>query len=388
MRSWILWLAVVVAFVPRCVAAAPLDEPRITATAAFVMDARTGTVLFERNADVELPPASTTKVMTATLALESGRLAESVVTSEEAARVVPSKINLQPGQRLVAEDLVYAILLNSANDASVALAEHLGGSVPAFAQRMTTRARQLGATHTHFANPHGLTEDDHYTTARDLARILQHALSVPHFREIIGTKAIVVTVQGGTRRIALRSHNRLLENYRIPVLGKTGYTKAAKKCFVGAGIYDGREIIVAVLGSRDLWGDTKRLFEFGFDGTLPPEPGLLRAKRSSSTERVAGGATRLGASSAQNDRRATRGGPVYSIHVGTFDRRDRAERLQRALGKRGYTAAIKRVATGRGARKRSRYQVSVGSFSSRGQAESVVRTMASQVDLDTRIVQR
>lgn len=388
MRHWSLWLSVVMLCLPCRVGAAPLDEPRLTATSGIVMDARTGAILYERHPDLPLPPASTTKVMTAVLALESGRLSESVTTSDEAARVVPSKINLRPGQRLVLEDLVYAILLNSANDASIALAEHLSGSVPAFGQRMTSRARQLGATQSRFVNPHGLTEESHHSSARDLARIFQHALSVPRFREIIGTKAIMVRAQGSTRQIALRSHNRLLENYRMPVIGKTGYTKAAKKCFVGAGSYDGREIIVALLGSRDLWGDTKRLLEFGFADVLPPEPTQLRAKRSAATERVATSATRLGRSSSVEDRKATRRGPVYSIHVGTFDRRDRAERLQRALGKRGYQAAIQRVATGRGARRRARYQVSVGSFASRGQAESVVRNMESQVDLDTRIVQR
>ena len=137
-------------------------------------------------------------------------------------------------------------------------------------KEMTARAHLLGATRTNFVNPHGLTQDGHYSTVRDLSTIFRYALAVPKFREILGTKAVVVGVENSSRRIALHSHNRLLDSYRIPVIGKTGYTVAAKKCFVGSGSYGGREIIVAVMGSRDLWGDTRRLLEFGFDGDLPP----------------------------------------------------------------------------------------------------------------------
>src|SRR6185295_1485249 len=158
----------------------------------------------------------------------------------------------------------------------------------------------LGATRTRFANPHGLTQDGHYTTARDLATIFRYALAVPKFREILGTKALVVGVENSSRRIALHSHNRLLDSYRIPVIGKTGYTVAAKKCFVGAGSYDGKEIIVAVMGSRDLWGDTRRLLEFGFDGDLPP---VVEA-RSKGRKGVVG--PPVPAAPRRNARRATR----------------------------------------------------------------------------------
>src|SRR6185369_7832862 len=129
----------------------------------------------------------------------------------------------------------------------------------------------------HFVNPHGLTADGHYSTARDLATIFRHGLEVPKFRTILSTKSVTVSVENSARVIALHSHNRLLEGYRIPVIGKTGYTIPAKKCFVGAGTFDGREFIVAVLGSTDLWGDTKRLFEYAFGDGLPPAPLLQRA---------------------------------------------------------------------------------------------------------------
>ena len=175
----------------------------------------------------------------------------------------------------------------------------------------------------------------------------------------------------------MHSHNRLLGTYRVPVVGKTGYTIPAKKCFVGAGTHAGREIIVAVLGSTDLWGDTKRLFEFGFGDTLPAEPLLRRAKAGPSTRHISRGKVRP----------AVAGG-VYAIQVGTFDRVQQARRLQRALGRRGYEAEIDRVASGRGRNKRTRYRVQVGSYTDRGQAESAVRTMAAQMDLPTLIVRR
>ena len=279
MRSrWVGAVAVATAMILTGGGARAADGPNVTARAAVIMDADSGELLWAREPDLELPPASTTKVMTAILALESGGAQRAFAASREACSVVPSKVNLRPGQRLSLEDLVYAILLNSANDASVVIAENLAGSVPAFADRMTARARQLGALHTHYENPHGLTAENHYSTAHDLATIFRHALTVPRFRDIIGTKAIAVSIEDSRRKILLHSHNRLLEGYRIPVIGKTGYTVPAKKCFVGAGSYDGRELIVAVLGSTDLWGDTRRLFEFGFGDAWPVAPVLQQAK--------------------------------------------------------------------------------------------------------------
>ena len=368
------------------------EGPRLSAKSAIIVDAHTGSVLWSQDPDVELPPASTTKVMTAILALESGRLRDAVEASPEACMVAPSKVNLRPGQRLLLEDLVYAILLNSANDASIAIAEHLAPSTAAFGERMTARAHLLGATRTHFVNPHGLTQEGHYSTVRDLSTIFRYALAVPKFREILGTKSVVVGVENSTRRIALRSHNRLLENYRIPVIGKTGYTVAAKKCFVGAGNYGGREIIVALMGSSDLWGDTRRLLEFGFGDDMPPELGP-RAKRlqaeNRAVERPRGGAyASSAAKSYTSSPKEGRAAPQYAIHVGTFDRRDRAERLGRALGRRGFDVSVDRLADGRGRSRRILYRVQVGPYKNRGQAESAARNMAAQVDLPTRVVQR
>jgi D-alanyl-D-alanine carboxypeptidase len=159
----------------------------VTARAAIIMDAATGDVLWERNASDPLPPASTTKVLTAIVALESGRLDESFRVSEDAADTAPSKINLRPGQRMRLRNLLYAVLLNSANDAASVVAEGLAGSEAAFAARMNARARELGATASHFVNPHGLTSPGHVASARDLAVIFRHGLRNPLFREILET---------------------------------------------------------------------------------------------------------------------------------------------------------------------------------------------------------
>ncbi len=377
-------MAALALLVPAKASAIIGDPPRVAARAALVMDADSGTVIWERNADLELPPASTTKVLTAILALESDALGRSFAASPEACQTAPSKVNLLPGQRLNLEDLVYAVLLNSANDASVVVAESLAGSVPEFADRMNARARQLGALRSHFVNPHGLTADGHYSTARDLATIFRHGLELPKFRTILSTKSVTVSVENSARVIALHSHNRLLEGYRIPVIGKTGYTIPAKKCFVGAGTFDGREVIVAVLGSTDLWGDTKRLFEFGFGDTLPPAP-LLRHAAMRPAPRHA---RHAGKHAAVRGVHAVGRKGHYAIQVGTFQRIDGAKRLQHALGRRGYDAAIDRVAQGTGKHKRTEYRVQVGAYPSRDQAESAVRTMATQVDMPVRIVER
>src|SRR6185436_542978 len=178
----------VLPLVPRAAAAAP-SPPTLSARAALVMDAETGVVLWERNGDLPLPPASTTKILTTVLALESGRLDDSFAVSPYAQSQAPSKLDLRAGQRVRLMDLVYALMLKSANDAAVVVAEGLGGSVDGFAHVMNKRARELGATQSNFRNPNGLPNEEHVTSAHDLAHILRHALSVPGFRGVASTPA-------------------------------------------------------------------------------------------------------------------------------------------------------------------------------------------------------
>jgi D-alanyl-D-alanine carboxypeptidase (penicillin-binding protein 5/6) len=362
--------------------AAAASAPRVTATAAVIMDARTGALIWSRAPDRPLPPASTTKVMTAIMALESGKLREPVVASRGACATPPRKLNLRPGQELVLEDLVYAILLNSANDASSVVAEKLGGSVQQFGERMTAHARAIGARNTQFRNPHGLTEEGHYSSARDQATILRYALKVPKFRRILSTKSMVIEGRNPYRRISLSSHNRLLNHQRIPVIGKTGYTRAAKKCFVGAASHDGHEIVIALLGSNDLWGDAQRLIDFGFAEAGRGNGGLQEARPAAPAT-----ASKTKVAAAPPAAAPSRP-PVYAVRVGTFDRIDRARRLQRALDRRGYAAAIDPVPAEEGSGHASLYRVEIGPYASRWQAESVRRSIAAEVALPMRVVQR
>ncbi len=344
----------------------------VTATAAILIDRQSGQILWQRNLDLPLPPASTTKIVTALLALQSGRLDDSFVVSANAAQAAPSKISVRQGWRLRLRDLLYAILLNSANDASVVAAEGLGGSVDGFAAQMNTAVRTLGATHSHFVNPNGLPAANHYSTVRDLTTIFNAGLRWSLFRQVLETKRIVITpTAGSTRPIALHSHNRLLmSDYEIHVIGKTGWTIAAKKCFVGVASSGDRELLVAVLGSRDLWGDVKRLIDSGFrtetgGPTLVSNDVDWQLAAEDPVPQAAGDAeepTQL-----EPPRTVT-----YDIRVASFRGTDSATRLRSSLTKSGYHATVSRAGTGR----KLRYHVTVGSYQTLKQAQAVARKLS------------
>jgi D-alanyl-D-alanine carboxypeptidase (penicillin-binding protein 5/6) len=332
----------------------------VTAKAAILIDAQSGEVLWQRNPDLPLPPASTTKIVTALLALQSGRLDDSLSVTPEAAQAPPSKISVRPGWKMRLRDLVYAVLLNSANDAAVVIAEGLSGSVHDFAERMNATARALGATHSHFVNPNGLPAANHYSTARDLATMFGRGMQNPLFEKIVSTKTTAVwPTAGSSRRIALRNHNRLLGNYRIRVVGKTGWTIAAKKCFVGSASANGRELVVAVLGSRDLWGDLKRLLEFGFDG------GTLPAGEAPEVETASAPTT---ASAGDDD---ADGPAKFAVRLATFRRVRTASQLQAAVAHDGYPARIEKLRHGR----QKLYRVSVGDYANRREAQRAADTL-------------
>jgi serine-type D-Ala-D-Ala carboxypeptidase (penicillin-binding protein 5/6) len=315
----------------------------IKAKSAILIDNQTGEVLWQRNPDLPLPNASTTKIVTAMVALQSGRVDDSIVVTPEAAQAPPSKINLRAGWRMRVRDLLYALLLNSANDSAVALADGLAGSVPDFAKRMNATAYALGAKNSHFVNPNGLPADNHYSTARDLATMFARSLENPMFENILSTRSTTITPVGGSsRRIALHSHNRLLGDYRIQVLGKTGWTRAAKKCFVGAGRVGGREIGVAVLGSTDLWGDVRRLIEYGFGNGSLPEPMSPPDIEVASAETDAS-AGDDGADSISTPRPARK----YFVGVQSFRALSSATRLKSTLERSGHHATVQKVRNGR-----------------------------------------
>jgi D-alanyl-D-alanine carboxypeptidase len=342
-------------------AAVSSSGPAVTARSAILIDRETGEVLWERSPDLPLPPASTTKIVTALLALQSGRLDDSLSVTPEAAQAPPSKISLRPGWKMRVRDLTYAVLLNSANDASVVIAQGLAGSVSGFAERMNAEARQLGARNTHFVNPNGLPAANHYSTARDLATIFGHALENPLFNTIVHTKtAAVWPSEGSTRRIALRSHNRLLGNYRIEVVGKTGWTIAARKCFVGAARADGREVTFAVLGSNDLWGDLRRLLAFGFGGAAHPAPAVPEVQTAALTTDDAAGDNDSALNTPQRARK-------YSVQLATFPHLRGATNLKKKVSRHGYPARVEQVRQGG----RHLYRVSIGTYSDRREAQRV-----------------
>ena len=241
------------------------EEGGITARAAILMDRETGRVLWEKNAQLRLPMASTTKIMTAILALELGNEADVITTSKRAAATEGSSIWLEEGEQKTLEELLYGLMLLSGNDAAVAIAEHIAGSVENFAALMNEKAAAIGATNTHFCNPHGLPDDRHYTTAYDLALISAYALQNERFREIIRTPEYIISWPGREWDRVLQNQNRLLELYPGGDGVKTGWTKEAGRCFVGSATREGWQLVAVVLNAPQMWEDTMRLLDYGFE---------------------------------------------------------------------------------------------------------------------------
>ncbi len=238
---------------------------KVSADSSLLLDSSSGRVLYAKNEEVRRPMASTTKIMTAIVALEEGNLGDIVTVSSRAAVVEGSSIWLEEGEKKTLEELVYGLLLCSGNDAAVAIAEHISGSVEKFALLMTSRCRELGAYNTRFRNPHGLDEDGHYTTAYDLALITRHALTIPKFKEIIGTKEKAISWPGHEWNRLLRNQNRLLELYPGGDGVKTGWTTPAGRCFVGSATRSGRQLIAVVLNAPNMWEDAMLLLDYGFN---------------------------------------------------------------------------------------------------------------------------
>ncbi len=241
-----------------------LTPPRLTARSALLLDQATGRILYSKNAHEKLPMASTTKIMTAILALESGRMSEVVRVSERAVRIGGSSVYLEVGEEKTLEELVWGLLLRSGNDAAVAIAEHLSGSTEKFAGEMTRRAAQLGAIQTKFTNPHGLHQEGHYTTAYDLALLAAHAMTLPKFREIAATREKQISWHDRPGGRLLRNQNKLLVMYEGAEGIKTGWTTPAGRCFAGATVRTGWRLVGVVLNAPQMWEDTIRLFDFGY----------------------------------------------------------------------------------------------------------------------------
>jgi D-alanyl-D-alanine carboxypeptidase (penicillin-binding protein 5/6) len=238
----------------------------INARAAVVMEESTGRVLYAKDPNRRLPPASTAKLMTAILALEKVDLSDIVTISKNASQTHPLKAGFKKGDKATVEELLYVTLIKSANDAAVALAEAVAGSEENFVSLMNQKAITIGAKDTKFINSSGLPGPHQYTTALDLSTIMRHALGYRKLREIMGTPVAEFSTKKG-KPLSLKNTDKLLWSDECLIGGKTGYTTTARHCFVCAAEREKEIIIVALLGSpsrRDLWKETEKLIDKGF----------------------------------------------------------------------------------------------------------------------------
>lgn len=252
--------------------------PSVSAKSAILIEMESGKVLFQHNAFVRMPMASTTKIMTAIVAIESGDIKRSVTVSPDAVGIEGSSIYLYPDETLSLEGLIYALLLESANDAATAIAIEVAGSVDAFAALMNQKAEALGLTATHFTNPHGLDHEDHYTTAFDLARLTAYSMKNEIFRTICSTVRKTIPLKGNEGTRVLVNHNKLLSRYDGAIGVKTGFTKRSGRCLVSAAERDGLTLIAVTLNAPDDWNDHTQMLNFGFEryqNVLIAEKGAL-----------------------------------------------------------------------------------------------------------------
>lgn len=264
--------------------------PNVSARAAILVDCATGQVLYEKDADRRLPPASTTKIMTSILLLENTRPDDVIVADEKTALTEETSIHLKPGERISAHDVLYALLLRSANDACVAVGHHIAGSDAKFVEMMNAKAREIGATGTTFNNPNGLPDPKHLTTARDLALIARYATQYPDFNAATRTKSYLMNSRTYKDDLRLRSKTRLLWAYDGADGVKTGWTTQAGNCLVGSATRGGWRLLTVVLNSPDTTGETARLLNYGF-GNFHRVPVIAGSQRIGQVG-VNGGAAR------------------------------------------------------------------------------------------------
>ncbi|MBI4654136.1 MAG: D-alanyl-D-alanine carboxypeptidase [Nitrospirae bacterium] len=245
------------------VTVANADE--VTARSAIVINASTDEVLFAKNPELRLFPASTVKIMTAIVAVERLDMDEVVTISSKSANQQPSKINLRKGDRVKIRDLLYAALMESANDAATALAEAVTGNEWSFVRLMNKKALEIGAVNTRYINANGLPRKGQYSTAYDLAKTMQYAMTIPDIKEILSTKVKGITIN--RRKIFLRNTNELLWRGDYIIAGKSGFTRLARHCFVGVANKEDVKLVTAILGSpsrKTLWTESEMLFEKGY----------------------------------------------------------------------------------------------------------------------------
>lgn len=236
--------------------------PETAAEACILTDARTGEAIYENYADKRLPMASTTKIMTALVVLENAELDAEVTIPKEAAGIEGSSIYLAAGEVLTVRELLYGLLLESGNDSAAALAVHVGGNTENFVGMMNKKAEALGLCDTHFDNPHGLSSETHYTTARELAKITAYALENEIFSQIVSTDKYVIAERENCRARYFSNHNKLLRSLDICDGVKTGYTKDSGRCLVTSASYDESRFVAVTLNDRRDWKDHMEMLTF------------------------------------------------------------------------------------------------------------------------------
>ncbi len=236
----------------------PIGAEAVSAKRAYVLDAVTGRVLYEKNSHERSLIASTTKIMTALIVCEQCNVLDRMRIPREAVGIEGSSMYLQEGEVLTLQELLYGLMMSSGNDAAVALAIYCGGTVEGFAELMNDKARNLGLKNTHFENPNGLDSPQHYSTARDLAVLAAYAMKNPIFQKTVSAKTLVMG------RRYLTNHNKLLWQVEGADGVKTGYTKAAGRILVSSAVRDGRRLVAVTIDDPDDWNDHATLLEAGF----------------------------------------------------------------------------------------------------------------------------
>lgn len=247
------------------------SEPSVSAVSAVLVNADTGGVVFEKNADEKRAVASTTKIMTALLTLESGQLDRRFTADSMAIRVEGTSMGLREGDIVTRRALCYGMLLPSGNDAANAAAVDISGSLSAFADKMNEKAAQLGMSDSHFVTPSGLDAPEHYSTARDMAKLTRAALKNEDFRAICGLTSATLEFGNPPYSRTLYNSNKLLKQYEGCIGVKTGFTDSARRCLVSAAERGGVTLIAVTLNAPDDWNDHKKLFDYGFSLVKPQE---------------------------------------------------------------------------------------------------------------------
>ncbi|EKN69654.1 D-alanyl-D-alanine carboxypeptidase [Neobacillus bataviensis LMG 21833] len=239
----------------------------VSAASAVLLEQKTGRVLFEKDAHTKRRIASITKIMTAILAIESGKMNQTVKVSEKATHAEGSSVYLKPGEKIKLNHLVYGLMLRSGNDTAVAIAEHVGGSLDGFVYLMNQKAKEIGMHNTHFANPHGLDDhENHYSTAYDMAILMRYAMKNKTFQKISGTKVYKAPNPTENWDREWKNKNRLLSKYKYCTGGKTGFTKRAKRTLVTTATKGDMNLIAVTLNDSNDWNDHISMYEGGFKG--------------------------------------------------------------------------------------------------------------------------